>query len=60
MNQIFDWDRWQEGFWEFWEGDKPKRERFRMFKDRVLEAFKKYQVPVISLDKSTTNEGGSA
>jgi hypothetical protein len=56
VNQIFDWDRWQEGFWEFWEGDKPKRERFRMFKDRILEAFKKYQVPVISLDKSTTNE----
>lgn len=56
VNQIFDWDRWQEGFWEFWEGDRPKRERFRMFKDRILEAFKKYQVPVISLDKSTTNE----
>ncbi len=56
VNQIFDWDRWQEGFWEFWEGDKPKRDRFKLFKDRILEAFKKYQVPVISLDKSTTNE----
>lgn len=56
VNQVFDWDRWQEGFWEFWEGDKPKRDRFKMFKDRILEAFRKYQVPVISLDKSTTNE----
>lgn len=56
VNQIFDWDRWQEGFWEFWEGDKSKRDRFKMFKDKILEAFRKYQVPVISLDKSTSNE----
>ncbi|MCJ2088009.1 DUF262 domain-containing protein [Methylobacterium sp. E-005] len=56
LNQVFDWDRWQEGFWDFWEGDKAKRDRFKLFKDRILEAFKKYQVPVISLDSSTTNE----
>lgn len=56
VNQIFDWDKWQEGFWDFWEGNKSKRDQFRAFKDRVLEIFKKYQVPVISLDKSTTNE----
>ncbi|MBZ0225081.1 MAG: DUF262 domain-containing protein [Comamonas sp.] len=56
--QAFDWDRWQDGFDAYWEGDanKPMRELFRSFKREVLENFRYYQVPVIALDQSTSKE----
>lgn len=58
LTQVFDWDRWQDGFDEYWRGDEhqPIRQTFRDFKRQVLENFKSYQVPVISLDKSTSKE----
>ena len=56
--QVFEWDRWQDGFDEFWSGDQSKkvREDFRTFKRRILENFKYYRVPVIALDRSTSKE----
>ena len=56
--QVFDWDRWQDGFDQFWRGDGNEaiREDFRAFKRQVLENFKYYRVPVISLDRSTSKE----
>lgn len=56
--QVFDWDRWQDGFDSFWSGDGNQcvREEFRSFKRSILENFKYYQVPVIALDRSTTKE----
>jgi len=58
VSQVFEWDKWQDGFDEYWDGDqyKPTRELFRTFKKEVLENFKKYRVPVIALDQSTTKE----
>lgn len=58
VTQVFDWDRWQDGFDECWHGDNnaTKREMFRRFKREVLENFKYYRVPVISLDRSTSKE----
>lgn len=56
LNKIFDHETWQEGFWDYWDADKSKRQILKSFREKVIEAFKKYQVPVISLDKSTTNE----
>lgn len=55
---VFDWDRWQDGFDQYWKGDANEavRECFRKFKREVLENFKYYQVPVISLDRSTSKE----
>lgn len=55
---IFDWDKWQDGFDEYWRGDQhqAERETFRNFKRQVLENFKGYRVPVISLDRSTSKE----
>ena len=54
VTQVFDWDRWQDGFNEHWRGDQHEdvRQEFRMFKRNVLENFE-YYVPVISLDRST-------
>ncbi len=56
--QVFDWDRWQDGFDAHWDGEanKPLRELFRAFKREVLENFRYYQVPVIALDQSTSKE----
>ena len=58
MTQVFDWDRWQDGFDQYWKGDANEalRETFRKFKREVLENFKYYRVPVISLDRSTSKE----
>lgn len=56
--QVFDWDRWQDGFDKHWRGDEHEvvRATFRAFKRQVLENFKYYRVPVISLDRSTSKE----
>jgi len=58
LTQIFDWDDWQDGFDEYWGGDAndATRKCFRQFKKTVLENFKTYQVPVISLDSATSKE----
>jgi len=55
VGQVFDWDDWQDGFNDFWK-DEDKRTLFKTFKKDVLENFKSYQVPVITLDRSTTKE----
>jgi hypothetical protein len=56
--QVFDWDKWQDGFDKHWRGDpnESAREEFRTFKRQVLENFKYYRVPVIALDQSTSKE----
>jgi hypothetical protein len=58
VSAVFDWDRWQDGFNDHWRGDdnEAMRETFRAFKRQVLENFKYYRVPVISLDRSTSKE----
>jgi hypothetical protein len=58
ISQVFDWDKWQDGFDKYWRGDQNEaiREEFRAFKRQVLENFKMYRVPVIALDRSTSKE----
>jgi len=58
LSQVFDWDKWQDGFDKHWRGDQNEsiREEFRAFKRQVLENFKYYRVPVITLDRSTSKE----
>lgn len=58
VSQVFDWDKWQDGFDEYWSGDRNKsiRDEFRAFKRQVLENFKGYRVPVIALDETTSKE----
>ena len=36
VSQVFDWDKWQDGFDEYWCGDQHKsvRDEFRAFKRR--------------------------
>jgi hypothetical protein len=58
LNQVFDWDAWQEGFGDYWigRGHADHREIFKAFKNDVLQSFKSYQVPVIALDHDTSHE----
>lgn len=58
VTHVFNWDRWQDGFDQYWRGNENEavREDFRSFKRQVLENFKYYRVPVISLDRSTSKE----
>lgn len=58
VSRVFEWDRWQDGFDKHWQGDQYEsiRDEFRAFKRQVLENFKYYRVPVITLDRSTSKE----
>lgn len=57
LNQVFDWDDWQDGFNEYWlENDPETRKLFRPFKDEILQSFKSYQLPVIALSPDTSHE----
>ena len=58
VSEVFDWDRWQDGFDKYWRGDENEsvRDEFRTFKRLILENFKYYRVPVIALDHSTSKE----
>jgi hypothetical protein len=58
VSSVFEWDRWQDSFDRHWRGDQHEsvREEFRKFKREVLENFKYYRVPVITLDRSTEKE----
>lgn len=55
---VFDWDKWQDGFDKYWRGDENEsiRDEFRTFKRLILENFKYYRVPVIALDHTTSKE----
>ncbi|MBP1806964.1 GmrSD restriction endonuclease domain-containing protein [Rubellimicrobium aerolatum] len=58
LNRVLSWDDWMMGFWSFWSerGDMAKTKFFMTFKERVLENFKSYQVPVIALGAETSHE----
>lgn len=57
LNQVFDWDEWQDGFNEYWlDNDPETRKLFKPFKDDILQNFKAYQLPVIALSPDTSHE----
>lgn len=58
ISEVFNWDKWREGFEDYWSGDDREEYRtiFRTFKDRVLENFSHYSVPLIILKRTITKE----
>jgi hypothetical protein len=58
VSQVFDWDDWRDGLDDHWVGNQNKiiLEEFKAFRHQVLDNFKSYHVPVITLDKSTSKE----
>ena len=59
VSKIFDWDNWQKEFIEHAMkvgGFDKKWEVIRAFKEKVIDQFSKYHMPVIALDKQTSKE----
>lgn len=59
LSMVFRWDDWQMAFTQHYMG-KPEFEKkweiIKQFKERVIDNFTNYNVPVIALDKSTSKE----
>ncbi len=54
---IFDSDEWEDGWRDYWDArDREVEKRFRQFRNQVLQNFRKYHVPVITLEKDATKE----
>ena len=58
VTQVFGWHNWLIGFYEHWRGDANQavKDRFTDFMQQILENFKSYRVPVITLGRSTSKE----
>ncbi len=58
VSKVFNWDKWRDGFDKHWRGDQHEsvREDFITFKNEILENFKRYNVPIICLDRLTSKE----
>lgn len=58
LTNVLEYDDWQDEFNDHWKGDQHEsvRQEFRQFRRAILETFKSYQMPVISLDRATTKE----
>ena len=60
VNQIFNANRWERGYLEYWKnqtGDYDEKwDLFKDFDNKVIDLFKTYQVPTITLDKETSKE----
>ena len=59
LNSVFSSDDWLLGYSQYWAGKPENLERlsqFSSFRDKVLESFKAFQLPVITLSKQTSKE----
>ena len=60
VNQIFNANQWERGYLKYWEnqaGDHDEKwDLFKDFDNKVIDLFKTYQVPTITLDKETSKE----
>ena len=56
LNKVFDPAKWRRGYSDYWKRDRDKIEFWDNFERNVIEVFKRYQVPVINLDKETSKE----
>ncbi len=60
VNQIFNANQWERGYLEYWKnqaGDYDEKwDLFKDFDSKVIDLFKTYQVPTITLDKETSKE----
>ena len=54
LNKVFDPAEWRRGYSDYWKHDRDKIEFWDNFERNVIEVFKRYQVPVINLDKETS------
>lgn len=53
---VFDCSEWRRGHGEFWNHDRDKTRQFDQFEKLVVDRFKQYLLPVITLLKQTPKE----
>ena len=56
LRRVLESDDWQDGFQSHWDFSREQILLFREFKRHVLDNFRHYSVPVITLDKETPIE----
>lgn len=55
-NRIFAPEEWFNGWMKYWDYDQDKIKLFQEFQNRVINAVRNYQMPLIRLDNSTSRE----
>lgn len=53
---LFDAADWRRGFNEYWHHEPDKSKLFDRFEAEVIDRFKQYHLPVITMDKETPKE----
>lgn len=56
VNRIFDLDEWEDGYHRYWNYDGERVRFFREFRREIVDAFRHYDLPLISLRKETSKE----
>ena len=56
LNKVFDSDHWMQEYMEYWNHDKAATQIFFNFRNKILEKFLTYQIPVIELPRETPKE----
>ncbi len=56
VNRIFDANEWETGFYKYWDFAGDRVHFFMRFREEIIDAFKRYDLPVISLRKETSKE----
>ena len=56
LHKVFDSAEWRWGYSDYWDRERDQLEIWDNFERQVVENFKRYQVPVIELDRETSKE----
>ena len=56
LNQTLSCEDWFDGFRDFWEEDRTKKDLLKPFRKEFIDTFKSYAIPVIQLRRSTSKE----
>jgi len=56
LRQVFDTGEWMKGYMNYWKLDQTKWDLWTKFEEKIVQRFKLYDVPVISLGKDTPKE----
>ena len=56
VNALLDADDWRREYNKFWQHSDEKTMFFDKFNKKIIDCFKKYQVPIIKLGKDTPKE----
>jgi hypothetical protein len=56
LSKVFDHTTWRQGYFKEFRDKEDKLNQFDQFESEIIQVFKQYQVPIISLKKETPKE----